>query len=458
MQAFARKAFGNIEKSLVDPLVGIKPIMFNFLVMNEDFYTLGMKDSSFSGLSIMFVYGYLTYHLGSLFLAWIGIVLILFSFPLTVLVTEGIFRVTFFCQLHTLVIFIVLGIAADDIFVFIDAWRQSEKITHFAGDKKKRMAYSWRRAVRAIAVTSSTTSVAFFANAFSPIMPIKSFGIFAGVIVPMNYIVIVLLFPAATIIYEERIHGKCSFYCGKVFKCCSSDSDKVEALNPDDESAQYSKVEYFFRTKWNDFVFKWKTQIVAFVFIWTVVCSVFAFQIGPLTKAEEFVAPDHPLMLPQNLMLNNFTKTTDANADVFYYWGVKDINRKGDSMWVPDFIGEVILDDQFSISCKECQIIFKDFCPDLIADKFIVKNSANCWFTDFYAYVKKQDLDLPLEEDEFNKVLFKWIDNTREGKMAKMQKKVGIIKDKVVFVEFNAKSKADFTDPAYLKKPEMDLF
>jgi hypothetical protein len=81
---------------MADPLFGMKPIMFNFLVMNEDFYELGMQDSSFSGLSIMFVFSYLTYHLGSFFLAYIGIILILFSFPLTVLVTEGILGVTFF--------------------------------------------------------------------------------------------------------------------------------------------------------------------------------------------------------------------------------------------------------------------------------------------------------------------------------------------------------------------------
>jgi hypothetical protein len=35
----------------------------------------------------------------------------------------GIFRNTFYTTLHTLAIFIVLGIAADDIFVFIDGWR-----------------------------------------------------------------------------------------------------------------------------------------------------------------------------------------------------------------------------------------------------------------------------------------------------------------------------------------------
>lgn len=38
-------------------------------------------------------------------------------------------------------------------------------------------------------------------------------------------------------------------------------------------------------------------------------------------------------------MLYNFTKALDSNADVFYYWGVQDIDREGESMWVPDYIG-----------------------------------------------------------------------------------------------------------------------
>lgn len=69
------------------------------------------------------------------------------------------------------------------------------------------MAYSFRRAVRAMAVTSSTTSVAFLANYFSPLMPIKAFGIFAGIIIPVNYILVVTVFPPATIFYERWIDG-----------------------------------------------------------------------------------------------------------------------------------------------------------------------------------------------------------------------------------------------------------
>lgn len=159
----------------------------------------------------MFVLFYFVFHLESFFLASVGVLLIGLSFSFTAFVYQGIFRITFLANLHNLVIFIVLGIAADDIFVFMDAWRQSALVTVYHGDFKKRISYSWRRAVRAIAVTSSTTAVAFLANVLSPMMPIQSFGIYAAIIIPANYLLIVMLFPPAVIIYER--------YLAK-YKCC----------------------------------------------------------------------------------------------------------------------------------------------------------------------------------------------------------------------------------------------
>ena len=79
----------------------------------------------YAAFSVLFVFGFLWYHLRSLFLACIGMSLIIFSFPLSLIVCEGVLRVTYLGNLHAMVVFIVLGIAADDIFVFIDGWRQS---------------------------------------------------------------------------------------------------------------------------------------------------------------------------------------------------------------------------------------------------------------------------------------------------------------------------------------------
>ena len=74
--------------------------------------------------------------------------------------------------LNQLNIFIVLGIAADDIFVFCDAWQQSQLIPSIREDEYRRLAYSFKRSFKAISVTSSTTAVAFLANVFSDLKPI----------------------------------------------------------------------------------------------------------------------------------------------------------------------------------------------------------------------------------------------------------------------------------------------
>jgi predicted RND superfamily exporter protein len=65
------------------------------------------------------------------------------------------------------------------------------------------MAYTFRRAYKAILATSSTTAAAFLSNGFSTLMPVSAFGYFAFVIVPVNYVLIVFYFPAYLIHYER---------------------------------------------------------------------------------------------------------------------------------------------------------------------------------------------------------------------------------------------------------------
>ena len=172
-----------------------------------------LNDTSYAIFSVLFVFFYFVCNLKSYFLAVVGVSLIGLSFGVTAMIYQGIFRVHYYSNLHMLVIFIVLGIAADDIFVMMDAWRQSACIEEFQGNYHMRMSYSFKRAIKAIAVTSITTAVAFLANVFSPIMPIQSFGIYAAIIIPVNYILVVCMFPPAIILYERH-------FAKYVFCCC----------------------------------------------------------------------------------------------------------------------------------------------------------------------------------------------------------------------------------------------
>ena len=116
----------------------------------------------------------------------------------------------------------VLGISADNIFVLWDAWIQSDTYPQFKGNQKKRMAYTFRRASTSLLATSSTTAFAFMSNGFSSLMPISAFGWFAFVIIPINYILIVLYFPAYLIVYENSIKDrekKIMSMMGNCLKC-----------------------------------------------------------------------------------------------------------------------------------------------------------------------------------------------------------------------------------------------
>lgn len=177
------------------------------ILQDDQFKALIAGDLRFALLSAGLVFLYFIYHMRSKFLSTIGTSIILFSFPVTAFLTESVCQVTYVGALHVGAVYMVLGIAADDIFVFVDAWKRSAYLHPevFQGKKEKRMAYAFRSSARAMAITSSTTSVAFLANVFSPLLPIRSFGIFSGVIIPVNFILVVLIMPSAVIVFEEYI-------------------------------------------------------------------------------------------------------------------------------------------------------------------------------------------------------------------------------------------------------------
>lgn len=71
----------------------------------------------------MAVYAVLIIHLRSIFMGTASLLMIMLSFPVTSLIVKYIFQMSYYQYLHAMLVFIVLGIATDDVFVFVDAWR-----------------------------------------------------------------------------------------------------------------------------------------------------------------------------------------------------------------------------------------------------------------------------------------------------------------------------------------------
>lgn len=107
-------------------------------------------------------------------------------------------QVAYYDSLNTLVLFIMLGIGADTIFVYFDAFRQSDLLPEHCESRDTRLLYTVRRAASATLVTSLTTALAFLATSLSRLSPIAAFGIFAFTCMVVLYITSTLLIPPGT--------------------------------------------------------------------------------------------------------------------------------------------------------------------------------------------------------------------------------------------------------------------
>ena len=72
------------------------PTGFRVYIINQLLFLLGIADASkevmlYMSFAVLFVICYFRYHLGSFLLAFLGLFLIGISFPLTVIITNGIF-------------------------------------------------------------------------------------------------------------------------------------------------------------------------------------------------------------------------------------------------------------------------------------------------------------------------------------------------------------------------------
>lgn len=147
------------------------------------------------------------------------------SIPVSLVIFRLGLRIDYFCPLHIFVVIIIMGIGADDIFVFHDMWSHTRHIKIMRKRIPLRLAYTFRRASSAMLVTSITTAVSFLSTCISPIMPICSFGIFASIVITINYLLVITVIPNIYLVYEKHIK--------KRFNCCSKIKNKVKSRKYD---------------------------------------------------------------------------------------------------------------------------------------------------------------------------------------------------------------------------------
>merc|ERR1740133_139427 len=113
-----------------------------------------MNDVRWAGASDCFVMLYATLHTRSLFLAFVGLGLVMLSIPSALAIFSLASGSETVSLMSCLSIFIVIGLGSDMLFVYTDFWKQS--IQH-SRDPVKRLKFTYKQAASSTAATTFTT-------------------------------------------------------------------------------------------------------------------------------------------------------------------------------------------------------------------------------------------------------------------------------------------------------------
>jgi len=96
----------------------------------------------------------------------------------------------------------------------------------------------------------------------------------------------------------------------------------------------HDKVENFSRTKFAPMILKPITRVVILVIsiFWLIPAVYYVFEFEPTWKEEQFLADSHPLQKAITTVIEQFgASSEDVTIDIYYVWGVNDLERNGTS-------------------------------------------------------------------------------------------------------------------------------
>jgi predicted RND superfamily exporter protein len=384
---------------------------FMIVLIGDVIINIVAQDGLLALFSLAFVFFWLRINTGSWFLAGVGIFEIFISIPCAWFIFTVVFQIKYFATLNALAIFIVAAIGADDIFIFMDAYKQSKYRNHDnLCDMETRMSWVYRRTGTAMAITSATTCAAFLCTLITPLTSIQSFGIFAAVVIFMDYVLVMTLFCTAVVIYHDRFEDRGCWGCCCQCPCGVSDPSPTEKAKEALGSGEHKegdgddKVSHFFRTKVAGFISMPLPRLVlAVLFLsWMGIAVWQTTLIEPTKEAEQFLAEDNPLQMSLTILNREFpTADDDRGLPVFYAWGLGEVNRDGVNLLLdPENFGEPTYDSSFDFNA-ECQTEMVSLCNQLRTDiqfKGLVKRKnglgeINCFAEELGAYKVKGNLD-----------------------------------------------------------------
>eukprot|EP00003_Mantamonas_plastica_P025865 TRINITY_DN5158_c0_g1_i4.p1 TRINITY_DN5158_c0_g1~~TRINITY_DN5158_c0_g1_i4.p1 ORF type:complete len:898 (+),score=278.51 TRINITY_DN5158_c0_g1_i4:1276-3969(+) len=405
----------------------LQVLYFGDHVTNIEVNRLVFSDMSLFAIAVGMVLIIISIHTGSQYIGLMSITHIVSS----VLVAYFFYRVVLWNQFmlnqNLLALFIVLGVGADDVFVFKDAWMQSYQGGPIPNkDSLHRLAWTWNRSVTAMTTTSFTTAVAFFATAVNPIPSIRALGVFTALCILVNFALVITWFPAVIIIWHRN---------GWDAKCCckeqESPAQRMERvknidLHEIDENdkfiipgmcgtseqvhthlahlEEYRPIEKFFHQYYTPFLHQWRF-VAIFVSITVVaVCSGYASTLKVHEGQPSYFPDDYFLNVFSRYQTDYFRFSNKAYViPVHMVWGISGIDRTGldgndeRNKGVPTFYSK----DEFKLASPDSQMDILNACDNGAKLSNTLNGQVKCFMRAFKQHINETGGTFPVPEGDF---------------------------------------------------------
>jgi hypothetical protein len=262
-------------------------------------------------------------HTRSPFIACIGLLQIILSFPLAYFVYKIIAGLEFFPFLNFIGIFVVFALGADDIFVAVDKWKNA-RLEHPKATTEYIAALALPDAAGSMFLTTVTTAIAFFATAICPVAPVRMFALFLGLLVIFDYIMNILLIFPALCVYDKRhqqSNPSCCISC-HCFGRCEGQSEPVEEGQADEKPSLIRRI----LMKFYNLLHRFRWGLLVACAVGLVLSAYYASTLGLPTSSDVRLLEDsnefeQNYLWRQHLLSDALEKTSGSKAHVI--WGVK---------------------------------------------------------------------------------------------------------------------------------------
>uniref|UniRef100_T1JPJ7 SSD domain-containing protein n=1 Tax=Strigamia maritima TaxID=126957 RepID=T1JPJ7_STRMM len=399
-QALEKQVLSNGNIRIIAMNMGLKNTLFDEYLLH---------DTLFLALALVLIFLLMWMYTNSFLITIMTVLAIVFSLGIAYCLYTFVFEVKFFPFMNLLASVIVIGVGADDAFIYCKVWacakseRNNGTLVKLVGDTLKHATVS-------MFVTSLTTATAFYASYVSSITAIKCFSLFAGTTVLVNFLLMITWLPATIVIAERWCSLNCcicippfGLYAPQLqrYTFCSQVCNFLWKLHY--RCMEWARI--FFEKILPCIVIK-PRYLWLFLLSAIALCSVLIVFYYPglqLPDSEEFqiLSSDHPFEI-YDLRLRKkfwFEKMKNTNAlfkmPLTIVWGIKPVDN-GDYL-DPASKGTLEIDDTFDVVHPESQKWLLSFCQELRAQPFYQSTMGallpNCFIETFKSWMRRRCVD-----------------------------------------------------------------